>query len=263
MKRIVTLASLLLAGAVASQAAEDTNKWEGSAAAGVTLTKGNSDTFLGNITLSAARKRVKDEILLGASATYGTTETERSVVYPPNPPNRPTAITVDRDEKDTTTANAGAFGQYNYLFTDRFYAGLRAEFLHDAVAEVKYRVTVSPLVGYYLIKEPATKLAVEAGPSFIAERVGDENDEYIALRFAERFEHKFSDKAKVWQSVEFLPQVDDFANYIINAEVGVEAALNAKLALRAVLQDNYDHRPAEGRKQNDIKLITSIVYKFW
>jgi hypothetical protein len=32
--------------------------------------------------------------------------------------------------------------------------------------------------------------------------------------------------------------------------------------LRAVLQDTYDNEPALGRKHNDIKLITSIVYKF-
>jgi putative salt-induced outer membrane protein YdiY len=66
----------------------------------------------------------------------------------------------------------------------------------------------------------------------------------------------------MWQSLEFLPQVDDFANYIINAEIGAEATLSTKLALRAVAQDTYDHRPAEGRKQNDVKLITSLVYKF-
>jgi putative salt-induced outer membrane protein YdiY len=251
MKKIIALTSLILAGTMFSQAAEDTNKWEGSAAAGATLTKGNSDTFLGNITLSAARKRVKDEILLGATATYGTTEEEVEL------PNG-----VSYDDKDTTTANAGAFGQYNYLFNDRLYAGARLDFLHDAISEVKYRFTFSPLVGYYLIKDPRTKLAVEAGPAFVAEKVEDKTDEYIALRFAERFEHKFSDKARVWQSLEYLPQVDRFHNYIINAEVGAEASMTDRVALRAVIQDTYDNRPADGRKKNDIKLITSVVYKF-
>ena len=248
---VIMMAFLSVAPAMAAEEV-NTNKWEGSAAAGVTLTKGNSDTFLGNITLNGARKAPRDEVLLGASATYGTTKTEERIGN--------TQFT--HDTKETTTANASGFGQYNHLFTDRFYAGVRLDLLHDAVAEVKYRVTVSPLVGYYLIKQPDTKLAVEAGPSFIAERVGNENDEYAALRFAERFEHKFSPKARVWQSIEFLPQVDDFANYIINAEVGAEAALNTSWSLRAVVQDTYDHKPAEGRKQNDIKLITSLAYKF-
>ena len=244
------LAASLFAGVVTASAA-DTNKWEASAAAGATLTKGNSDTFLGTLSLSAVRKAQWDEVLLGASATYGTTEQENTL---------PSGITVE--EEETTTANANAFGQYNHLFTDRFYAGVRLDLLHDAVAEVKYRATLSPLAGYYLIKNATTRLAVEAGPSLIAEKVEDESDEYMALRFAERFEHKFSDRAKVWQSVEYLPQVDDFENYIINAEIGAEAALTAKLSLRAVLQDTYDNVPAPDRKQNDLKLITSLVYKF-
>lgn len=248
----VALASLL---AGTSTNAADTNKWEGSGAVGVTLTSGNSDTFLGNVTLNATRKAPKYEILLGASATYGTTEEEESFTTA-------SGLVIDRETSETTTANAGAFGQYNYLFTDVCYAGARLDFLHDAIADVSYRLTFSPLAGYYFIKNEKTRLAAEAGPSLVAERVGGENDEYIALRFAERFEHKFSDRAKVWQSVEYLPQIDRWGNYIINAEVGAEATLTQRLALRAVLQDTYDNEPADGRKKNDLKLITSLVYKF-
>ncbi|HWN95145.1 MAG TPA: DUF481 domain-containing protein [Methylomirabilota bacterium] len=252
--------ALLVTGILVSNAAE-TNKWQTSAAVGVTLTRGNSDTFLGNVTVNSTRKATRDEVLLGASATYGTTETETTVTFAPSPAF-PNGVKIKRDESETTTANAAGFGQYNHLFTDRFYAGVRLDLLHDAIAEVKYRVTLGPLAGYYLIKKPMTQLAVEAGPSFIAEKVGDESDQYVALRFAERFEHKFSPKARVWQSIEFLPQVDRFHNYIINAELGAEASLTEKLSLRGVIQDTYDNIPADGRKKNDVKLITSLVYKF-
>jgi putative salt-induced outer membrane protein len=252
----IVLASLFLSG-VALPAAE-TNQWDASLAAGATLTKGNSDTFLGNLTFKAVRKAPRDEVLLGASTTYGTTEKEESFTV-----TRPAGeITVTRETRETTTANASGFGQYNHLFTERFYGGVRLDLLHDAIAEVKYRVTISPLAGYYLIKETNMLLAVEAGPSLIAEKVGDETDQYAALRLGERFEYKFNNGARVWQSLEFLPQVDRFHNYIINAEVGAEASLTKNLSLRGVIQDTYDNVPAEGRKKNDIKLITALVYKF-
>jgi hypothetical protein len=50
----------------------------------------------------------------------------------------------------------------------------------------------------------------------------------------------------------------------VNAEIGVEAALNKsnKLALRSVLDDSFDNEPAAGRLKNDLKLITGITYKF-
>ena len=248
----IALASLLLSSTIALTAAE-TNKWDASLAAGATLTKGNSDTFLGNLTFKATRKYSPyDEVLLGASGTYGTTENKDVLQL-----NGTT-----RDETETTTANANGFGQYNHLFTERLYAGVRLDLLHDAIADVKYRVTLSPLVGYYLIKQTNTFLAVEAGPSLITEKVGNESDTYAALRLAERFEHKFSNKARVWQSIEILPQIDRFENYIVNAEVGAEASLTENFSLRGVIQDTYDNEPAEGRKKNDLKLITSLVYKF-
>jgi putative salt-induced outer membrane protein YdiY len=256
-KTKIALASLLFSGVIALTAAE-TNKWDASLAAGATLTKGNSDTFLGNLTFKATRKYSPyDEVLLGAGATYGTTKKEQTFFDKQTPPKE-----HNHDVTDTTTANASASGQYNHLFTERFYGGVRLDLLHDAIADVKYRVTLSPLAGYYLIKQTNTFLAVEAGPSLVTEKVGNESDTYAALRLAERFEHKFSNKAKVWQSIEILPQIDRFENYIVNAEVGAEASLTENFSLRGVIQDTYDNEPAEGRKKNDIKLITSLVYKF-
>jgi putative salt-induced outer membrane protein YdiY len=247
------VAAVLLSGL--SLGAANTNQWETSAAAGLTLTRGNSETLLGNLTLNSSRKWPRDEVLLGASATYGEQTTEQQL-------EKQDGTKIPKDVKETTTANAGGFGQYNHLFTDEFYGGLRLSALHDSIADVEYRVTISPLVGYYVIKNPKTQLAFEAGPSLVFEKQGRDQDEYVALRFAERFEHKFSDKAKMWQSVEYLPQIDEFHNYIVNFEIGAEASLTEKLSLRGVIQDNYDNDPAPGRKNNDIKLITSLVYKF-
>src|SRR5436190_14171038 len=119
----IALASLLLSSTIALTAAE-TNKWDASLAAGATLTKGNSDTFLGNLTFKATRKYSPyDEVLLGASGTYGTTKEEQTDVFK----NTAGDVVFERthDVTDTTTANASASGQYNHLFTERLYAGVR------------------------------------------------------------------------------------------------------------------------------------------
>ncbi|HMJ90361.1 MAG TPA: DUF481 domain-containing protein, partial [Candidatus Acidoferrum sp.] len=145
---------------------------------------------------------------------------------------------------------------------ERWYAGVRLDFLHDAISDLSYRLTLSPLIGYYAIKQPNTTLKFEAGPAGIAERQGGVDDQYVALRLGERFEHKFSPKARVWQAFDYIPQIDRWHNYLIIFELGAEASLTEKLSLRGVLQDNYDNEPAAGRKQNDVKLITALAYKF-
>jgi hypothetical protein len=96
----------------------------------------------------------------------------------------------------------------------------------------------------------------------VIEKLGSGTDEYATLRLAERFDHKFSDAFKVWQSVEFLPQVDRWGNFIMNAEVGIETGLTKTLNLRTYAQDSYDNEPAPGRRKNDFKLVVALAYKF-
>ncbi len=238
---VCVAASLLLAGTASAQnapAAAKPSTWESSAALGLTLTRGNSDTLTFAAGVLGTRKWDQNEVNLGADATYGE----------------------NNSIKNNETLRG--FGQYNRLFSDRVFGYGRLEISHDAIADIEYRITASPGAGYYFIKNEKTNLRGEAGPGFIYEKQGNDSTGYFTLRLAERFEHKISDTAKVWQSLEFLPQVDKFENYLINAEVGIEAALTKALSLRTVLQDTYDHQPAPGRQKNDLKLITALAYKF-
>lgn len=234
----------LLSHSASAQSETDTNKWASSAAFGLTLTRGNSETLLTTIGIDSAKKWNQNEVSLGANGAYGKTTDQ------------------DTGDESTTAQTLRGFGQYNRLFTDRFYAYGRLEALHDGVADVEYRVTLSPGVGYYFIKNKTADLSAEVGPGYIIERVAEEDNDYFVLRVAEKFNYKFSDSARLWQSIEILPQVDDFNNYIINGEIGIEAALNKKLSLRSFLQDTYDNQPAPDREKNDLKWVTAIAYKF-
>src|SRR5579872_3124961 len=69
-------------------------------------------------------------------------------------------------------------------------------------------------------------LSREAGPGYIIEKLGHTTHEYVTLRIAEKFHYAISDRARLWETVEYLPQVDKWDNYIINFEIGVEADLS-------------------------------------
>jgi len=264
---VTALAAAILTGAflsipvpVQAQDAKPEDKgWESSAAVGLTISGGNSKTFQSTLSANSSRKWSKDEALLGAQAGYG----ESTVV------KRADGL---QDEKNKTEAYIKGFAQWNHLFTERFYGGLRLDAVNDAIAEIDYRFTLSPLVGYYLIKDKATTLAIEFGPALVHEKVGGINDTYAGLRLAERFEHKFSSGARIWQSTEIIPQIDDYHNFIATSEIGAEAPLTKKLSLRLVFQHVYDSEPAVAgvdpggstrhKLKNDTKLIGAIAYKF-
>src|SRR5262245_19928128 len=131
---VVAACSGLFFLATGTTYADPTNKWESVVAAGVALTRGNSENFLATASITSARKWSKDEMLLGLSGGYGKT--------------------TDQDtDVDTVTDNyVKGYAQWNHLFTERFYGGLRLDGVYDEVAGINYRFTLSPLVGYYVIK---------------------------------------------------------------------------------------------------------------
>lgn len=231
---------LLMAGATGAlaQGAPAEPKWESSAGVGLTLTAGNTDTILVTGQLQTQRKGPQNEWYFGLDGAYG------------------------ENEGDKNNETLHGFGQFNHLFTERLFGFVRADGLHDGIALVDYRFTLSAGLGYYLIKNEKTSLSFEAGPGYVFERLdGDEND-YMTIRFAERFEHKLNDKTRIWQSVEFLPEIEDWGSHVINAELGIETTISGNLKLRAYLQDTYDSTPAAGREHNDLKLVTGLAYTF-
>lgn len=247
IKRHYLTAALLAIAATTATAADTTNRWETTVAVGLTLTKGNSDTLLANANLLTARKWNMNELSFGADGTYGKSEFEQD---------------DGTTESEVTAQTFRGFGQYNRLFNERLFGYLRVEGLHDKVADVDYRFTFSPGAGYYFIKTEKTFLRAEVGPGYVVEKQGGETESYVTLRAAERFEHKLSDRAKVWQSLELLPQVDDWENFLVNFEIGIDTAITKNLSLRSYLQDTYDNQPAPGRDENDLKLVTGVAYKF-
>jgi putative salt-induced outer membrane protein YdiY len=219
-------------------APEQKPRWVSSAGLNFTLTEGNAQTLLVGVTFDTVKRAKNDEYLLGASLAYGENDGTKNV------------------------ETYRAYGQWNHLFNERFYGFVRGDALHDGIADVNYRLSITPGLGYYLIKNERTLLSVEAGPGYVFERQAGVNNDFPTLRLGERFEHKLSKSARVWQSAEILPDLSDFDKYIVNAELGVEAALTDKLSLRSVLSNIYNSEPALGRKKNDVKLITGINYKF-
>lgn len=225
--------------ATVTNAAPKPTAWDVSAAAGLTLTRGNSSTLLGTATVLGVKKWQLNELDLGADGVYGENNGVRNA------------------------EQLHGFGQYNRLFTDRFYGYFRLDGLYDGIAAIDYRVTVGPGVGYYLIKATNTMFRAEFGPGYIYEQDHDAGHRsYATLRFAERFEQKITAVAKIYESVEFLPQVDDFSNYIVNSEVGVETAMSKKFSLLVYAQDWYHSDPAPGGLKNDLKLVSALKYKF-
>lgn len=166
------------------------------------------------------------------------------------------------DGLDSTTAEqvTGDF-QYNNSnwVGEPWYAGLGANALYDAIAEVDYRVNVYPTLGRYLHKDDVWDLAVEAGPGYLVEKVADIENDGVTLRFAERYNRAISDTSKIFQSLEYIPEVEDFEDFLLNFNIGIETEIAGGYSVRVALKDRYDNTPAEGFDENDLNLVVGIL----
>jgi putative salt-induced outer membrane protein len=227
-------------------AAGKTNKWETSAGLGFALATGNSESVLFTANFVTQHKDDKNELRFGADGGYGEARSGSD-------PN-------SSMEKNTDFAHGLA--QYNRLFSEKLYGYVRVDGLYDEIADINYRVALSPGAGYYFIKNERTLLSAEIGPGYIFEKVAGDANDYATIRISERFEYKISKTARLVESLEYLPEVTDWNNYILNGLVGLEADVTKKMAVRLLLQDTYDNVPAPGKKQNDLKLTAGLQYKF-
>jgi len=248
--------------AAAEPAAEEEGepKWESSAGLSFAYASGNTENMLFTGNIGTERLGEINEWRFGASAGYGESK--------PKDDGDPGT----EENREQNTGFARGFGQYNRLFSERFYGLGRVEAIHDSIADIDYRIPLSVGAGYYFLKDEKFTLSADLGPGYVWEKLNSVSDEYATLRAGEQFEWKISESSRLWQTLEYTPQITDFANSVIQFEIGVESKLYGNLSMRLVAQDTYRTHPAIisdpgapdelRRKHNDFRLLAGLQYTF-
>lgn len=209
--------------------------WHGEVEVGGTTYRGNADSDLVLLKLRSERTGEASRFRLGAHGAWGNSEGERS------------------------RENAGAEAGYRHDLRGRFYYATEARYFYDALADLDYQAVGLVSLGYDVVKEKDTLLALETGPAYIVERKGGEQKDFLAMRVGFSVEHLIQEQVLLWQRAEYLPALDDPAVYLVTAEVGVESVLSAWLRFRTVVQQRYDSDPAEDKEKGDLFMSVSLV----
>lgn len=251
-KWIIVAATLSLALTVSAEEAAN-REFETTLNAGLMLTDGNSETLAANVGIvtEGARENL-GSVIAGIEANYGesTVRTE-----PAEEDGEAGKI------KETTIDNVRAYVNVKKTLSPRTFASVDASALHDNVAAIDYRAAIGPGLGVYLQNTDRKVLTLEAGPSYVWEKVDGERDHFLALRAAVRKVCQATENAKLVSSLEYLAEAEDFDNYLLNAEVALVAALNDRLGLRLGLRNQYDNTPAAGKERNDLSVIAGLSFQ--
>lgn len=223
--------------AIPVSVAEETS-WGSSIDIGASLAAGNSDSLFITASYASNRQVQNNKYLTNITYAFG------------------------ENDGETSTDELLASFAWKRLVDDYNYWGLRADFRHDDLADIDYRVSLTGVVGRFLIKDSITELSVEGGLGYTAEKAGGIDSNFANLYLGESYDRKLNEHTRVYQSFSYFAPLDDFGDYSIVAEVGLETALSSKASFKVYIQDRYEAEPAEGRKSNDVKIITGVSYKF-
>jgi putative salt-induced outer membrane protein len=215
--------------------------WTGSAGFGLSLNRGNTSTT--NVNLSAeATHDPKTKSVWKFKGLYLRGENNG-------------ALAVDRLLLE---------GRNERTLTPRVYAFGQLQYLQDEFKDIDYLVAPSGGIGYKLVMTPVTTFNVDGGLGFkIEKNPGFErrNDAVVAL--SDKFEHKLSATSTITQSFGALWKAQDFGDALYTFTAGLAAALTTRTQLKVELLDTYSSRPPNPAiKNNDVALLTAVVYKF-
>jgi putative salt-induced outer membrane protein YdiY len=222
--------------------ADDPEGWSGSVNFGLTAASGNSRSYSGNFSAETLYKKDPSELRTTASIVYG------------------------RSDGSISTSKALGAVHYSYLFTERVSGYLAGGVERDGLADLNLRVTVGPGGGYYFVKRPDATLVGELGVNYFSDKyLNQKTRNYATLRVAERGEWKISDTAKLWETVNYFPALNNLLtdyHYLVMGEVGLETTVTSHTTMRFVVQDSYNSDPANDRRPNDTTYLASLGYKF-
>lgn len=155
-------------------------------------------------------------------------------------------------------------GRNERKLSERAYAFGQLQFLQDEFKQIDYMFAPGVGVGYKLVATPATTFNVDGGLGFKVEKnPGFDRRDDVVITASDKFEHKLSPTAAITQSFGALWKANEFGDALYTFTVGAAAALTTRTQMKIELLDTYSTRPPNAAvKNNDVAVLTTLVYKF-
>ncbi len=153
--------------------------------------------------------------------------------------------------------------EYRQDFSDYYFWTINASGETDRVGGIDYLVDTGTGIGYYLTRTERKVLSVQPGLAWVMRRCrSTEGENYLAFQLNQKFEYLFSEKARLWQSARYLPNIEESWNdYSLGFECGVSAPLGEISSLRLVLENLFHSRPARDKSRNNLSLTAYLSWK--
>jgi putative salt-induced outer membrane protein len=217
--------------------------WSGSFDAGLSLTRGNSETT---------------NLALGANAIRATKRDKTSAYF--------TSLYATNSTTGTSVATANAIRggvRYELNLTDRLFGFGFGDAEFDEFQMLDLRLVMGGGLGYYIKKTERTQFQMSGGGSLNKEYFSDDTKRTSGeLLIGENFSTRFSDRVLFLQRFDLFPNLSEGGEFRSTFDSSLVTKLNRWLDWHVTLSDRYLSNPVASAKKNDVLLTTGVRLSF-
>jgi putative salt-induced outer membrane protein len=220
--------------------------WAALVDAGLSFTRGNSDSTSFAFTGKAARTTKRTKISLYSTEIY----------------SRSTLAGIS----NTTASAIRAGARVDVNLRGRSFAFVLADFEHDRFQDLDLRSVLGGGLGYHLIREKDRIFDVFGGATY--------NQEYYSKPFSppnpsttrktaefvlgETLASKLGSRTTLSEQFNFFPNLSDTGDYRLQLDATAATKLKNWLSWQITFSDRYVSRPLLGLKNNDVLFTTGL-----
>lgn len=175
---------------------------------------------------------------------------------------------VNSTKKDLTIVDETKFGiDYDSRFFEELSWYAKTDLENDRLEEVDLRATAALGLKYSWIEEQNYKASVRGGAAFRFEELGSDSVKNLsepALDLGLEYSQKLKDFLSLESELSFIPNIDDFSNFLFRKDTALVMPLNKKREwkIRSGLEGTYNSTPVTDKEELDLKYYLRLVYDF-
>ena len=222
-----------------------TDYWGGYFDAGLSTTRGNSDTLSFVLGAQAIRETQNDKITVHMNSIYA---------------KNTVAATLTTPTTSATTAHAINGGiRADLNFTPKMFGFAFTDFEFDQFQMLDLRNVLGGGMGYHAIKTKRTVFDLSGGAAYDQAYYSTGTTIKSAeIVLGEQFSYQISGRSSFSEQLQFFPNVSHTGQYRGVFDTTVTTKLNSWLNWQASFQDRYVSNPIPGIKNNDLLLSTGL-----
>jgi putative salt-induced outer membrane protein YdiY len=159
--------------------------------------------------------------------------------------------------------NSNATAYHEFTPGEKFYGYGDVGYLRDRIANLEVQLTPGVGMGYQWFEQPDFNFNTEGGIRYLYQDFSDSGvQQETAFRLAYHVDKQLNDQVTIFNDAEYLAAFSDPADYIINADAGIQADLTRNFFSQFKVRYRRADRPAMGSLKDDLAFLLGVGWKF-